>query len=166
MKKIVLILSVLFILPFSTFSMANGAFISFQENIFYTGHDEKSGGASYTIKPDNTNLFLEVFTGWNFTKNSFSLSGIIDLRLFEAEILPNFNIYGNAGVKAGLDFYEGAKISAAPRIALGLNLIFLDGYLEIFLQQAVQQNVRYNFASGELDYPLELPLGLGFRIWD
>ena len=167
MKKFFLTLTCLFFIPFFSFSMGNGGLITFQENIFYNSHNEKAGGASFTMKPDNTNIFFELYTGWNFSNNYFFLTCAMDYKLFEIELLPNFNLYGNAGLKSGFDFFENGKFSLAPQFVLGFSFIFFDGFLEFFIQQAVQQNVRFNFGPEfSIDYPRKLPLGIGFRIWD
>ena len=168
MKKlfITLILSFSFSV-FSAFSLASGGLISFQENIFYGKGDQQNLGASFSIKPDKTNLYVEFFTGWNLSKNNFLLSGVLDYRLFEREIVSNLNFYTNAGIKCAFDFADQPALSLAPRAVFGLSFIFFDGYLELFLQQAAEQNVSFIFSDQfSLDYPLTLPFSLGFRIWD
>ncbi|MCR5401065.1 MAG: hypothetical protein K6E78_05650 [Treponema sp.] len=152
---------------FSAFSLASGGLISFQENIFYGKSDQQNLGASFSIKPDNTNLFIEFFTGWNLSNNNFLLSGVLDYRLFEKEIKSNLIFYTNAGIKSAFDFSEQALLSLAPRAVFGLSFILFDGYLELFLQQAAEQNISFIFEDQlSLDFPLTLPFSIGFRIWD
>ena len=144
------------------FSMGIGPQIDFT-----TGTDENAvilqAGISCSIKNDNFPLVFSVATDYDFSENSFNASIAGDYWLFNPMIGNYCSFFAGSGACIGGSFFDDkAFFCAAPRFVLGFSWIFYDGFLEYFVQAAVQPEWKIGENS---EFNLKIPCNAGIRLY-
>ena len=101
-------------------------------------------------------------------KANFGFSAFSDYWLFDLQIKNTWNFYTGLGANAGLltsnfsnwDFFAGARIFS------GMNWLFYDNYMELFLQQnfVPTYQTALNSSSDQSFFTFLFPLELGLRL--
>ncbi len=120
-------------------------------------------GISCSIRNDNFPLVIFVATDYNFSDNSFNASVTGDYWLFNPMIGDYCSFFAGSGTCVGGSF-SGKKtfFCAAPRFVLGFNWIFYDGFLEYFVQTAVQPEWKIGKNS---KFDFKIPCNAGIRLY-
>ncbi len=104
-----------------------------------------------------------------FSDFSYGLAGFANYYALDIQLKNTFNFYSGLGAGASLltpDF-ENYTVSANGRLFIGLNCLFYDNYLELFVQQNlipcyVQPLKNESKGAFMLDFPLEAGIRMHF----
>lgn len=134
---------------------------------FTTGTDENSmifqAGISCSIKNDNFPLVVSVATDYDFSENSFNAFITGDYWLFNPMLGDYCSFFAGPGTYVGGTFFDDkAFFCAAPRFVSGFGWIFYDGFLEYFVQAAVQPEWKLGLAT---EFNLKIPFNAGIRLY-
>ena len=158
------LISAAWILIFSAniFSMGIGPQLDFS-----AGTDGNGGifqaGISCSMKADNFPLAVSVATDYDFSENSMNAGISCDYWIFNPQIGNYSSFFAGPGAFAGGSFSSGsAFFCAAPRLVLGVNWIFYDGFLEYFVQAAVQPEWKIGTTA---EFSLKVPCNAGLRLY-
>ncbi len=158
----------IFLFSNSIFALGMGPLFMANQKIEYSQSVTQSFGAACSLKFDTLPIYFEFSTEYAPFTNDFDINLSGDFWFSNPQILPNWNFYYGAGLALGSDFYSNKfMLNFGPRLLVGFNWQLFDGFIELFVQQAAQQNVSFEFGGqGRTFYPLELPFSVGFRVWD
>lgn len=150
------------------FAMGMGPALNASQKISYDESYSAAFGATCTLKADTLPFYFGFSTDYDPFDYNFDINLSADFWFCNPQIAPNWNFYFGAGGGLGADFYSDRTIlNFGPRLVVGTNWQLLDGFIELFVQQAAQQNVSFEFGgAGRTFYPLDLPFSIGFRVWD
>lgn len=137
---------------------------------FSAGTDGSEGifqaGISCTMKADNFPLVVSVATDYDFSENSLNAGISGDYWIFNPQIGKYSSFFAGPGVFAGGSFggteESGALFCVGPRFVLGLNWIFYDGFLEYFVQAALQPEWKTGKST---DFNFKVPCNAGIRLY-
>ena len=100
---------------------------------------------------------------------SIGLSSFADYWISDAQIKDNWNIYTGFGALLSLqyDFEDDWSITAGPRFFAGMDWIFIDNYIEFYVQQNVVPALYLPFSTSlptEKGFLLMFPFEAGVRL--
>lgn len=96
-----------------------------------------------------------------------------DYWFMNPEIIGLWHWFWGLGGAVRTDFSVNGKnfyFSTGPRAVAGMNWFFADGFLELYVQQAIQPELQFSFgddgnASGLFGVPVYFPSSVGLRFW-
>lgn len=96
----------------------------------------------------------------------FGMGGSVDFIFLNIQIINNWNFYSAAGL--GGDFYLGTNknfyTSAGLRALLGMDFLFMDGFLQLYFQQVIEPCFVFkNDATYKNGLCLKFPIEAGLR---
>ncbi len=95
---------------------------------------------------------------------NFGLSAFADWWISDIQIENNWNFYSGFGASGILKFSsEEMALTVGPRFFAGSNWLFLDNFLEFYIQQNIVPSLNYNFNDKSEIFRLYLPFEVGLR---
>ena len=96
-----------------------------------------------------------------------------DYWFMNPEIIGLWRWFWGVGGAVRTDFTANGKnfyLSTGPRVLAGMNWHFADGFLELYVQQAIQPELQFAFgedgkANGVFYIPVYFPSSVGLRFW-
>jgi len=96
------------------------------------------------------------------------VTGFFDYWLLDCQIKNTFNLYAGAGLTAGMNFgfkeNSQSVITAGPRLFTGLNWLFLDNYIEYYVQTNIFPAFAKPLNSSDYNFRLSVPVETGVRL--
>ena len=173
-RKTAFLITLILILTSKLYATGAGAHAGIKPVLFISDDGIKSGGVMATVSGSyrlgrfplvmgtsieaGLNQEGEVLTG---------LSAFADYWIFDLQIKNTWNFYTGLGATVGVltpDFNYW-NLYAGARVFSGMNWLFYDNYLELFVQQNVVPTYQkgINCSSDNAVFTLLFPLELGIR---
>ena len=160
MKKLFLKVCI-FLAAVNLSAMGIGPQLDFSIN--FDNKVSENAGISCSIKTDNQPFVIGVATDYNYIENIFDAYITCDYWIFNPAIGNYSYFFAGAGIMAGSSIKSAnVTFNAAPRIITGINWIFYDGFLEYFIQAALQPEIQLGKKSNML---LTVPVNAGIRLY-
>lgn len=170
--KILITILFSFIFSFNVYSLGAGIQMSYNPALDFNtnetkldSHDGNITGTVHLFRiPAVFGFGLEF--GSNYSDFYMGTSGFFDYWFIEHQIKNTWNLYSGAGITARymFNFNNSQYIEAGPRIFAGMNWLFLDNYIEYYLQLTAVPEFLYNFSSQKYGYRLSTPIETGVRL--
>ena len=168
-KKFLFISILLFNLIFSSklFSLGIGAQIHAIPAINFTQTSTTNFGAACSIKLDRLPLIFSISTDLNLFNKEVILGLTSDYWLFNPYTTNSFKFFIGTGINIEtIICSDNFGLEVSPRAILGVNYLLFDGFFELFLQQGIEFGIKNMFLSNsKTEYKINLPIELGFRVW-
>ncbi len=174
-SKKIFALSALFVLILTARLFATGAGVQVSGNPSFFINQETVKGEQFTGRVIGTVRLgrLPVAGGLGFEAGkasadfAYGLTGFADYYALDLQIENTWNCYSGFGAEASLlttDFKNWA-MTAGARFFAGMNWLFWDNYLEVYVQQNVVPTWAKNFTASDskAGFMLGLPLDAGIR---
>ena len=105
-----------------------------------------------------------IVAGVEDSQFSLGVSTFADWWAIDYQIENNWNLYSGFGISALLCFSsEKITLTTGPRFFVGMNWIFTDHFLELYIQQNAVPSMCLNFAADSRQFKLFLPFESGVR---
>ncbi len=165
-KKVFLLL-ISILISSKIFALGIGPALDFTAGNNFKNSDSPTpiveAGISCSIKADNIPFSLNIATDWNFSENIFRAKASCDYWVLNPQLSDYTMFFTGLGATAGLSACKNsAAFTAAPRLVIGLNWIFYDGFLEYFIQGAAEPEFTF---SNENNFSLKFPCNAGIRLY-
>ena len=156
-----------FICSTKLFSLGIGAQIHAIPAINFTQTSTTNFGAACSIKLDRLPLIFSISTDLNLFNKEVILGLTSDYWLFNPYITNSFKFFIGTGINIEtIICSDNFGLEVSPRAILGVNYLLFDGFFELFLQQGVEFGIKNMFlGNNETEYKINLPIELGFRVW-
>lgn len=120
-------------------------------------------GVSCSMKMDNHPVVIGVATDYSIIQNSFNAYSTVDYWFVNPMLGDYCSFFAGIGEVIGASISEkDAAFTVGARGVFGFNWIFYDGFLEYFVQTAIQPEGRFGNASELL---LKFPVNAGIRLY-
>ena len=173
-KKIIATGACLFLLMTSrVFSIGCGVKVSGVPGVLF--NEETAGLERFTANVSGSVRFSRlpvaagcgILAGKDFSEASYGLSAYADYYALDVQLKNTWNLFSGFGVEGSLLTPDFKKLtaSAGARFFAGMNWLFYDNYLEVYVQQNVVPTCvkHIDSASSSTDFMLCLPLEAGVR---
>ncbi|MBR7063840.1 MAG: hypothetical protein IKI31_01600 [Treponema sp.] len=189
MKKI-LVLFITLLLTFSTKVFATGLGPQVNFNFGFTpGHASygyTNGGVALSAKFDSLPVYWAFSmnfakTGLTYIDNDFTvhnpwrinIGATADYWFLNKEIIGLWHWYWGVGGAADIGFTTYATtcyIGVGPRVLIGMNWFFMDGFMELYAQQVAQPMIQFAIGpdgtdNGVFRFPIYFPAEVGLRFY-
>ena len=93
------------------------------------------------------------------------LSAFADWWISDIQIENNWNIYAGFGASAALTLATDSKpeLRAGARFFVGMNWLFIDNFIEFYVQQNAVPSISMNFSDNSKDFLFFIPIETGLR---
>lgn len=174
-KKIITIFSLILLCSVSHI-FATGAGIQFTGNPGLLLNEDSakleqfSARAMGTIKSGRLPLAFGfgIEAGKNFSKITYGITGFADYYALDLQLKNTWNLYSGFGAEGSLltHNFEGWSVSTGARFFAGMNWLFYDNYLELYVQQNVVPTYSKLISDSKTSsvFVLGLPFEAGIRM--
>ena len=173
-RKTAFLITLILLFSSKVFATGAGVHAGIKPGLFISDDGIKSGGVmtnvSGSYRPGRFPLVMGTSIEAGFDRDGGVLTGLsafADYWIFDVQIKNTWNFYTGLGAAAGIltpDF-DYWNVYAGARVFSGMNWLFYDNYLELFVQQNVvpvyQRGI--NGSSDNALFTLLFPLELGIR---
>ena len=106
--------------------------------------------------------------GKAFSDFAYGIYGFADYWIFDLQLKNTWNFYSGCGASGNLltSDFKNWSAEAGARIFAGMNWLFWDNYLEVYIQQNVVPTYNFNLnkAASKGHFMLCLPFEAGLRL--
>lgn len=155
----------LFVFCVKSYALGIGPQVELNTGINFYNDFLMQTGASCSIKFDKEPVVIAVSTDYDFMMNRFDALCTVDYWLINPPINDYCNFFAGIGAGYGIEAWKtDFTLNSVKRIVFGFNWIYLDGFMEPFIQLAIQQNsfINANFNSNTT---FTFPVSTGIRFY-
>lgn len=165
MKKKFSVAVILFFSVFNIFAIGIGPQLDSSEGIYFGDSTILNVGASCSIKLDKEPIVVNFTTNYDIVNNFFEPAITVDYWLFSPKISNSCNYFLGIGCGLGAEISKNDLYYAnLKRIVSGFSWTYYDGFMEHFIQLAIQQENQINH-NLKTRYTLKFPLSMGTRFY-
>jgi len=176
MHKKIIAVTAFFLLSLSSKIFATGAGVQISGNPGLFMNEENIKLERFTGKITGTMKFSRLplalgfglEAGKNFSDFSYGLTGFVDYNIVDLQIKNTWNFYSGFGAEASLltKNFNSLTASAGARFFAGTSWLFIDNYLEFYLQQNLVPGFVKDLKASDSKpaFMLSLPLEAGIRM--
>ena len=148
-----------------TYALGIGPQIEINTGVNFYNDFLMQTGAACSIKLDNEPVVIAVSTDYDIMMNRFDALCTVDYWLVNPPISDYCSFFAGIGAGYGIEAWKtDFTLNSVKRIVFGFNWIYLDGFMEPFIQLAIQQNSFVN-ANFNTDTTFTFPVSSGIRFY-
>lgn len=163
MKKVICLIIFIF-LSTGLFAVGIGPQLDITPGLLLNKNEAiTEAGISCSIKMDNVPIVIGVATDYSIIQQTFDACGSLDFWIFNPMIGDYCSFFTGIGASSGASFSDkDIAFTAGGRALFGFNWILYDGFMEYFVQAAIQPTGR--FGNDSL-FQLKFPVNAGIRLY-
>lgn len=172
MKKHFLILFILILFSGKAFSLGAGVQMDCIPDLNVSFSDINYSGTNVCLTGTVRLMRLPVVLGFGIETGditglfSFGINGFADYWIFNEQIYNTLNFFAGIGLSGKLltskDFIWST--GANFRFVTGINYLFYDNYLELYIQNAISPGFKKVLPDGDFIFDISIPVEIGMRV--